>query len=81
MANSNTGGAAENSFGPTPSEGLIDEHEAARILGLSVKTLRRWRWQGRELEFFKIGHAVRYEPAEIRRYIDAGRRSSTSQPG
>ena len=60
---------------------LMNEREAARQLGLKVSTLRRWRWQGRELEFIKIGNAVRYEPAEIRRYIDAGRRSSTSQPG
>ena len=60
---------------------LMNEREAARQLGLQVSTLRRWRWQGRELEFIKIGNAVRYEPAEIRRYIDAGRRSSTSQPG
>ncbi len=29
MANSNTGGAAGNSFGATPSEGLVNEHEAA----------------------------------------------------
>ena len=79
MANSNSGGAAGNSIGPTPSEGLINEHEAARILGLSVKTLRRWRWQGRELEFFKIGHAVRYHPDVVNAYIEARRRSSTSQ--
>ncbi len=58
---------------------LIAEREAARQLGLKVSTLRRWRWQGRELEFIKIGNAVRYEPAEIRRYIEARRRTSTSQ--
>ncbi len=81
MANSNTGGAAGNSFGATPSEGLIDEHEAARILGLSVKTLRRWRWAGKPPNFVKIGSAVRYELAELRTLIDAGRRTSTSDNG
>jgi len=58
---------------------LIDEREAAHLLGLKVSTLRRWRWQGRELEFFKIGHAVRYDPDVVNAYIEARRRSSTSQ--
>ncbi len=78
MAHSNTGGAAGNSFGATPSEGLVNEHEAARLLGLSVKTLRRWRWAGKGPNFVKIGSAVRYEPAELQALIDAGRRTSTS---
>ncbi len=60
---------------------LVDEHEAARILGLSVKTLRRWRWVGKPPNFVKIGSAVRYEPAELRALIDAGRRTSTSDNG
>ena len=81
MANSNTGGAAGNSFGATPSEGLIDEHEAARILGLSVKTLRRWRWAGRPPGFLKIGAAVRYDPAELASFIEAARRTSTTDTG
>jgi len=58
---------------------LINEREAAHLLGLKVSTLRRWRWQGRELEFFKIGHAVRYDPDVVNAYIEARRRSSTSQ--
>ncbi len=58
---------------------LIAEREAAHLLGLKVSTLRRWRWQGRELEFFKIGHAVRYHPDVVNAYIEARRRSSTSQ--
>ncbi len=58
---------------------LIDEREAAHLLGLKVSTLRRWRWQGRELEFFKIGHAVRYDPDVVNAYIEARRRTSTSQ--
>ena len=81
MANSNTGGAAGNSFGATPSEGLIDEHEAARILGLSVKTLRRWRWAGKPPRFLKIGSAVRYDLAELASFIEAARRTSTTDTG
>ena len=57
---------------------LLNEHEAADILGLSVKTLRRWRWAGRPPRFIKIGSAVRYDPADLQNLIEAGRRNSTS---
>ncbi len=60
---------------------LIDEHEAARILGLSVKTLRRWRWAGRPPSFLKIGSAVRYDPANLAAFIEAARRTSTTDTG
>ena len=61
-----------------PAEGLINEHEAARRLGLKVSTLRRWRWQGCGPTFCRIGAAVRYDPRELADFIDAGRRTSTS---
>ncbi len=62
---------------------LINETEAAAILGLSVKTLRRWRWASRGLRFIKLGKggAVRYDPADLVAFIEAGRRQSTSDPG
>ena len=60
---------------------LVNETEAARILALSVKTLRRWRWVGRGPSFVKIGAAVRYDLADLSAYIEAGRRSSTTDPG
>ncbi len=60
---------------------LIDEHEAARILGLSVKTLRRWRWAGKPPRFLKIGAAVRYDPTELAAFIEAARRTSTTDTG
>jgi hypothetical protein len=39
---------------------LLNENEAAGLLGLSVKTLRRWRWARKGLRWTKIGAAVRY---------------------
>ena len=60
---------------------LINETEASRVLGLSVKTLRRWRWAGRGPRFVKIGAAVKYEPPVLAAYIKARRRTSTSDPG
>jgi len=57
---------------------LVDEHEAAAILGLSVKTLRRWRWAGREVAYIKLGAAVRYSLDDLERYVAEHRRQSTS---
>jgi hypothetical protein len=57
---------------------LVNEHRAAAILGLSVKTLR-WRWTGSELPYIKLGRsAVRYDIGDLENYIAAGRRQSTS---
>jgi excisionase family DNA binding protein len=60
---------------------LVNETEAARILDMSVKTLRRWRWAGKELPYHKIGRAVRYDKAELEAYIASARRTSTSDTG
>ncbi len=57
---------------------LINETEAARILDLSVKTLRRWRWAGQGPRFVKVGTCVRYAVADLAAFIEAGRRQSTS---
>lgn len=58
---------------------LLNEAEAARRLGLSPKTLRRWRWAGNNLPFLKIGSAVRYDPVELDAFVEAARRQSTSE--
>ena len=60
---------------------LMTETEAARLLGLKVATLRRWRWGGKPPRFLKIGGAVRYDPADLEAFIEQSRRRSTSDPG
>jgi hypothetical protein len=52
---------------------LIDEHQAAEILCLSVKTLRRWRFARRGPPWHRLGAAVRYSTADLQDYIAAGR--------
>ena len=81
MAQHITARDAEAQLGSSPPERLINEHEAARVLGLSVKTLRRWRWSGKPPSFYKIGAAVRYDLGTLRDFIAAGGRKSTSDPG
>jgi Helix-turn-helix domain len=57
---------------------LLNETQAAHQLGLKVTTMRRWRWSGDGPTFIKIGAAVRYDPIDLQKFIEAGRRSSTS---
>jgi hypothetical protein len=61
--------------------GLVNEYGAAEILGLKVSTLRRWRWAGCGPEYVKLGASVRYDPRALAEFVDAGRRSSTSDRG
>ena len=47
-------------------ESIINEVDAAKILGLSPYTLRSWRQQARSpLAFYKIGGAIRYKENEV----------------
>lgn len=61
--------------------GLLTEHDASQRLGLSVRTLQKWRLQGNGPRFLKLGHSVRYDPADLDEYVAQARRRSTSDPG
>jgi hypothetical protein len=52
--------AATPEVTPVKPDENVDEHGAARILGVSVQTLRNWRWQGVGPHYYKIGRSVRY---------------------
>jgi predicted DNA-binding transcriptional regulator AlpA len=50
---------------------LLDEREAAAILGASVQTLRNWRWRREGPRFRKIGlRLVRYARADLLAFIE-----------
>jgi hypothetical protein len=52
---------------------LVDEREAAAILGCAVQTLRNFRWRGLPPRFCKIGQRmVRYKRADLAAFVDAG---------
>lgn len=63
------------------SERLLNESEASDLLRIAVPTLRRWRWAGRGPRFVKVGRAVRYDPSELRQWVSAQTRRSTSDNG
>lgn len=51
---------------------LLNEYQAAAILGTSVSTLRNWRWKGQQNpRWRKIGmRLVRYKRADLQAFID-----------
>ena len=54
---------------PTPGD-LVDETEAAAILGAAVRTLRNWRALHKGPPFHKIGERlVRYHRADLAAFI------------
>jgi len=52
-------------------ETLLTEHDVARITGLSVASVRRWRLLRRGPKYLKIGAAVRYKPEEISAWLES----------
>lgn len=64
---------------PTPSNALLNEHQLAEILSVSVKTLRSWRLAGNGPRYCKLGRrSVRYVPSVVEQWIEKQTRSSTS---
>jgi len=56
---------------PRTLEELVTEHDVARITGLSVASVRRWRLFRRGPKYLKIGAAVRYRPGDISAWIES----------
>jgi predicted DNA-binding transcriptional regulator AlpA len=52
-------------------DGLLTEHEVAKLLKVSVATIRRRRLFRQPPDFVKIGASVRYKRAAIERLIDS----------
>ena len=53
--------------------------QAAQYLGLAVSTLNKWRCHGGGPEFIKLGRAVRYRRDDLDAFVEARRKSSTSE--
>jgi excisionase family DNA binding protein len=56
----------------TATEDLVDIREAAQFLAVSVSTLYGWIWQ-RKISFIKVGRAVRFDMADLRRFVEENR--------
>lgn len=63
---------------PDATKKLIREAAAAAYIDSSPATLRKWRHQGRGPGFVRFGRSIRYDVAELDRFIEAHRARSTS---
>jgi predicted site-specific integrase-resolvase len=62
-------------------EPVQSEEDAAKALNVSVRTLQRWRVEGRGPAFVKLGKRVGYLESRLRAYVESCVRQSTSSPG
>lgn len=62
-------------------EPMMTENDMAFYLGLSKRTLRQWRLEGRGPRFFKVGRHVRYDPADLEIYKQQTRREPLTTVG
>lgn len=62
-------------------EAMLRTPRAARYLGVSAATLCKWRVFGGGPRYKKLGRAVVYDPSDLRDWLDARSRGSTSEGG
>ena len=61
---------------------LFSTGAAAQQLGLSPRTLEKWRLTGEGPPYLKLSpHAVRYRMSDIEAWLGQRQRTSTSDPG
>jgi len=57
----------------THLEALVDERTVAKFYGVSVATVRRWRWLRTGPKFHKIGALCRYRMTDLEAYLRSTR--------
>ena len=56
----------------------LNQCQLSKRLGIAVRTLERWRWQGVGPKFIKIGGRVRYRIEDVEAYEASRLCESTS---
>jgi predicted DNA-binding transcriptional regulator AlpA len=54
-----------------PDSSILNERQAAGMLGCSVALMRKWRRLGQGPSYRKLGRLVRYTQADIQAFLDA----------
>ena len=57
---------------------VVGEARAAELLGVSPRTLQKWRVTGEGPAFIKLGKRVGYTRADLDAHVERSRRASTS---
>lgn len=58
----------------------LPPEDAAALLGVSLKTLQKWRCSGGGPAFAKFGRVIRYPRSELSDWMLSRIRASTSEP-
>ncbi len=61
-------------------ERLFTEKDIARIIGLSLASIRRWRLLGQGPKFLKLNSAVRYRPEDLSAWLESCPAGGSSYP-
>lgn len=46
-------------------DAILNEGEAAQVLGINVRTLQTWRFKGHGPQYLKMGRCVRYRRQDL----------------
>ena len=60
-------------------ESLLNQKQAARVLGISERTLERHRVAGTGPRWARLGRLVRYRQSDLMAWVDSNLRLSTSE--
>jgi len=61
---------------------LLTEAQASEYLGnIPVRTLQRWRLEGSQIPYSKLGKAIRYRQSDLDAFVEGNLRLSTSEQG
>lgn len=63
-----------------PLPGLVDIETVSGALGISVRQVRRFVAENR-MPFVRIGHLIRFDPAELNQWLDARRSGAATDGG
>lgn len=54
-----------------PDSIVLNERQAANMLGCSVALMRKWRRLGQGPSYRRLGRLIRYTQADIQAFLDA----------
>jgi predicted DNA-binding transcriptional regulator AlpA len=70
---------ADNISAPVEARPFLHQEEAAKLLGVSTRSLERWRLTGDGPRFRKFGRRVVYARSDIFQYADCHAYQSTAE--
>ena len=62
-------------------EKLMSSRDLAEVLHVKEQSVRRMRWDGTGPKFLRRGKRAWYDPTDVREWLEAQKRTSTSDPG